>query len=121
MSYKEMDQVTPNEGKYTCNHEKEEILLAPGVGSWILLPKYAQRALIMLDNEATGNGRIEVTNDLYEKIKADTPTAIPIPYITDDTDSSGNTSLTITAEVGPVKAVRIVNVSGETRLVLSAA
>ncbi len=119
MSFLEMEPVTPNNGKYTCNHEREIEVIEAGASPWVILPVYAKFALISLEFNS-GQARIEVTNSLYDRIKADPETAHPVPYRTLDTDPDGNITVDITAETGPVKAVRCFNLSGTQRIVVSA-
>jgi len=124
MSSIAMEAVTPNNDEYTCQHEIEIIKDAAGATPWVLIPKYSKNVLVMLDVESVaGEGRIEVTNDLYSRIKEDNPAA-PVfdTYINEasgETDAVGNASANLYLAIEPVKAVRAVNVSGTTRLVVS--
>ena len=96
--------------KYT--YEKEIILDSPGYSDWVLIPPDVRNLVITFHPIVLGTGNIETTNDLKNKKK--NSTAIPFEWC------YGVVSRKVENSLYPIKAVRLLNISGTVRMVVSA-
>ena len=109
MAYIKMIPVTPNPAFPRGTYKASESLSAPGNGQWIIIEPGIQQINVDLLITA-GEGRIESTND-YEGAIAGT--AVGIAW------DAGNVSTSTQGSAFGVAAIRVVNISGTTKVIVN--
>jgi len=112
MAWQEMQVVNvTNGGARPFAFEYQESKAAVGNGTSILIPDDVKSVAVILDVTA-GTGSIQTTTDSVAKVKAGTATWITWSYGTVGVDTA--------AVFSPVTAIRMVNASGTTELLVRA-